>query len=262
MIKHDLKVLWWLAAMGPVDWLATRVRAKPDQRKVLVVRLDGIGDFVLWLDAAAGLRALYPPQRYHITLLGSRLWTALARRQPIFDDVWEMDLKSFAVDPRYRFRLLKQVAEAGFSIAINPTYGRDFLWGDTVIRACGATQRIGIDGILYRIGSAGKWLSDRWYTRLVATSDKPLTELQRNAQFLRDLGATGFTAAVPRTQVSGPPPVELANRDYYVLCPVAGYGIRTGLWRISHALRIECSRKPGGSGCCAEVRMIEKRPAA
>jgi ADP-heptose:LPS heptosyltransferase len=233
--KQYLKILWWAMALSQFDSLASRASGKRDAGKVLVVRLDGIGDFVLWLDAAAGLRTLYPAPHYRITLLGNRLWTTVAQAQSMFDEVWEMDLKRFAYNPGYRFHLMRQVAEAGFSIAINPTFGRDFLWGDAIIRASQAPQRIGIDGLLDRMSAAGRSLSNRWYTRLLSASQAQ-TELERNADFIRVLGSSSFECSLPKIKVKGTNHPTLVHRDYYVLAPFAGYAIRR--WPLDNFRRV------------------------
>lgn len=224
MSRQFWKTLWWSVALSHLDWLACRRRAEPKEGKVLVVRIDGIGDFVLWLRAAAGLRSLYPRSRFHLTLLGNRSWTGLARDQAIFDDVWEADLKRFVSDLRYRFRLMRRVAEAGFSIAINPIHEREFLWGDAIIRASHAPERIGFDGVSSRMVRIARRLSDRWYTRLVSVQRQSASVLELNATFLRELGLGEFRAAIPRLVPTAPLPQELAARDYYVLSAAGGLG--------------------------------------
>jgi ADP-heptose:LPS heptosyltransferase len=222
MNEQHLKLAWWTIAFSHLDWLASRRRGATDERKVLIVRLDGIGDFALWLGAARELRALYPRERYQLTLLGNQLWTSLANEEPAFDRVWKMDLNRFGRDLRYRFRLLKAIAMEGFSTAINPTFARDFLWGDAVVRASGAPRRVGVDGSTRRMSAAGKMLSDRWYTELIPV-DNPLgSEIEINAAIMRGLGMGSFVATGPRTLVKHAPPATLNGVDYYVLSPVAG----------------------------------------
>src|SRR5689334_14397281 len=80
-----------------------RWRRTPGERTpVLVVRLDAIGDFVLWLDAARGLRCLYPANRYRLVLVGNALWTELAAVQPLFDEVIPIDTTRLNADGGYR----------------------------------------------------------------------------------------------------------------------------------------------------------------
>jgi len=189
--------------------------------RVLVVRVDAIGDFTLWLDSARSLRRLYPPNRYHITLVGNLLWAALARELPDFNEVWGIDRRSFALDPLYRYGILRRIALGGFSLALHPTFARDFLWGDALIHASGANSRIGFSGNMDLLTPLGSRLSDRWYTTLVETAKTPMMELQRNAQFMRALGLTSFRAGIPSLRARMPLPRELRGRDFYVLCPGA-----------------------------------------
>jgi ADP-heptose:LPS heptosyltransferase len=211
--------------LAPFDFIARRgphIRHSGKLR-VLVVRVDAIGDFTLWLDSARSLRRLYPPNRYHITLVGNLLWAALARELPDFDEVWGIDRRSFALDPLYRYEILRRIALGGFSLALHPTFARDFLWGDALIRASGADSRIGFSGNIDLLTPLGSRISDRWYTALVETAKTPMMELQRNAQFMRALGLTSFRAGIPSLRTRTPLPRELRGRDFYVLCPGASH---------------------------------------
>jgi ADP-heptose:LPS heptosyltransferase len=232
----DLRFLWWLIVLSHADQLASRRCAAGDPSKVLVVRLDAIGDFVLWLDAAKELRALYPADRHQLTLLGNRIWVPLAQRLPYFDAVWELDRRRFVLDVAYRYRLMKRVADQGFGTALHPTFGRDFLWGDAVIRASGAGTRIGSSGSGYLLSKIGRKVSDRWYTRLVPATARPLMELRRNAEFMRGLGLCDFRAGLPRidpaswsTSIQLPP-------DFFVICPSASDAIKR--WSVENFARI------------------------
>ena len=74
MTKSRLRcrLAWWLVSLSAFDLAARSFQRKPVADRILAVRLDAIGDFVLWLEAARALRTLYPPGRYHLTLLGNR----------------------------------------------------------------------------------------------------------------------------------------------------------------------------------------------
>ena len=192
--------------------------------KILIVRLDAIGDFVLWLDAARGYRELYPREKYQLTLLGNSLWTPLCEGLGIFDEVWFLDRRKFSKNLFYRIALLKQIRNHGFGIAIHPSYSRDFMFGDAVIRASNATERIGSSGDCSNIISNKKLVSDQWYTTLVPATSEPITELGRNAEFLRGLGLPGFRSSVPELSVKIKSPVSLDK--YYVLFPGAGGKVR------------------------------------
>jgi len=239
MTKSQLRprLGWWLVFLSPFDLAALTFRRKPVVDRILVVRLDAIGDFVLWLDAARALRKLYPPGSYHLTLLGNRAWTPLAREIGCFDEVWQLDRRRFVLNPFYRFQILRRVGAGGFSVTIHPTFGRDFLWGDAVVRASGAPERIGFGGCMELLTPAERLLSDRWYTRLIYGSpSKSTTHVCRNAEFVRGLGMTDFSPRPPRLEPTAPPPAGLGTEPFYILCPGANHAIRQ--WPVENFVRI------------------------
>jgi ADP-heptose:LPS heptosyltransferase len=194
--------------------------------RVLVVRLDAIGDFILWVEAAKALRSLYPRGERHVTLLANRAWAALAERQGIFDQVWPVDREPLRYRPGYRFRVLRAIRREGFETVIQPTYSREHLLGDAVVRASGAPERVGSTGDLSNTVAAEMRTGDGWYTRLVPADPGPLMELIRNAEFVRGLGAANFRAGPPSLSVDPDPPAGFTATRYYVLVPGAGWDRR------------------------------------
>lgn len=221
------RLLWWLLVLLPADTAAMCVRPRGgtgSAGKVLILRVDALGDFVVWLDAAQALRALYPSAE--ITLVGNRTWQALAEQAPAFDRVWGMDRKKFVTDPLYRFRFLARIRREGFSMLINPIWTRDFLWSDTLARASGIAERVCYSGDFSIITPILMRLVDSWYTRVIRARPAPRQELERNADFLRALGATDFRASLPPLPRMPGRPEGFPTGDYYVLVPGAGKAYR------------------------------------
>jgi len=192
----------------------------------LIVRVDGIGDFILWLPSAKKLNAAYFENKKPI-LICEQSCSELALATGLFSEVIGIDLGLYARDLRYRFRTLRFVANLGASVVIQPTYSRAFLTGDSLVRASGAKSRIGFDGDLSNIRPWQKWISDRWYTKLVPASALPMMELDRNAEFLRNLGVGDGHADLPVL----PKLVELhagkkISDDYFVIFPGASSPIK------------------------------------
>jgi ADP-heptose:LPS heptosyltransferase len=130
-----------------LDWLFFVLhRSSSPQRgsKILIVRLDAIGDFITWLASAKELRAFYG--HHQITLLGNDLWTDLAKELPWFDEVRPLNRKRFLMNPLYRWKMLKQTYKSGFQIVLHPVLTRDFFVGDVSVRASGAPVRVGFTG--------------------------------------------------------------------------------------------------------------------
>ncbi len=192
---------------------------------VALIRLDHIGDFILWLDAAQSFRQLYPDQK--ITLVANASWIELAASFSYWDEIIPLETRLFNKNWRYRWMLLQQLRKSGFETAIQPTYSRDFLSGDSLVFVTGARYRIGSQGDYSNIGRRMKRISDQWYSRLVAASSDAQTEIERNAEFVRNMSGHPYVAHLPIIPTLTQLPSYLKiNRPYCVIFPGASWGGR------------------------------------
>lgn len=150
---------------APIDWLALLGVGRTQSNAVLLVRLDAIGDFVLWLRSARQLRRHFQGRK--IVLLANSAWADLARELPYWDEVWAVSVKQLDLPGPYRWRLWRRLRGAGFAVAVQPTLSRVFSRGDAAIWASAAPQRIGSAGTLNNSFAAQLRWASRWYTRLV-----------------------------------------------------------------------------------------------
>ena len=107
---------------------------------VLLVKLDAIGDFVVWLGCAHQLRRYFAGER--ITLVCNQAVAELASASGFFDEVIALQLDRFKNHWPYRLRILREIRRLGYSTAIQPTYSRSLMLGESIIRCSGACQRI------------------------------------------------------------------------------------------------------------------------
>lgn len=162
---------------------------------MLVVRLDNIGDFVIWLDSAQKLSSKYRNRR--IILAANSVWSELANELGYWDEVWPIDTSKLINDPIYRWRIMRKVHQAGFELAIEPTFSRAFLSGDSLIRVSSAKERIASVSDLSNISAKDRSISSKyWYTKIIPASAKPLMELERNIEFLNGLCQSSFPPIV------------------------------------------------------------------
>lgn len=218
-----------------LDTLAALTGGRTHSKGLLLVRLDAIGDFIIWLDSAKEFRRLYPDGK--ITLCANSAWFDLAKRLPHWDEVWPIDVQRLNERPIYRFQTLRKIRQAGFEIAIQPTFSRAFLHGDAIVRASGATQRIGSTGDLSYINLHLKSISDRWYTDLVPASQAPLMELERNAEFIRNLSGQDFNArlSVLPKLINLPDRLKISS-PYFIVFPGASWCGRQ--WPVAHFVEV------------------------
>ena len=98
------------------------VAPKSSDGDLVIVRMDGIGDFILWFDAFKALREHHSDRR--ITLICNQAWQDLARQVPGFDEIIPIDVRRLRVDLGYRYRTFSDLAKRRFETVINPLYSR------------------------------------------------------------------------------------------------------------------------------------------
>jgi ADP-heptose:LPS heptosyltransferase len=209
-----------------IERLAILLPEEQHKHGVVLIRLDAIGDFVLWLDTAKEYRRLFPDQK--ITLIANAAWADLARQFPHWDEVWalqtgDLDLRR----PLQRWRLLRGVRKAGFHTAIHPTATRLLAHGDSVVRASNATKRIGSSGYQSISNAMEIALANRWYTNLFPEDQKSTMELLRNAEFFSRLEGRLYTANLPNIPpMTTAPFAPLTLTTYFVIFPGASWSGR------------------------------------
>ena len=184
-----------------VDALVSLIKipTAPDAR-LLLVRVDSIGDFIIWLDTAKEYRKRYPNHR--ITLCVNSLLREFSGLLPYWDELLVVNLKRLNSNAIYRYQVLAKTRRLGSTIAVQPSYSRVYLEGDALIRATGAAHRIGSEGNTSNMPTALKKIADRWYTQLIPAAYEPMMELERNAEFIRGLDHSSGSVAKPQLEAA------------------------------------------------------------
>jgi ADP-heptose:LPS heptosyltransferase len=214
-----------------VDKLVSLFPVAARQDRVLIIRLDAIGDFVLWLGAAQVMARAYKAKGCTVILVADPTWAEWANELHIFDQVIPVNRRTYDRNILYHIVRAMRIRRLGCRTAIEPTYSRIYYPGDSIVRTCGAQERIGFGCDQSNSGVADRRMSDRWYTRLVPASPAPLTELERNTEFVNGLLGTDLDVLIPDLRSLGPlrllkefwPEVD-ASTPYYVLFPGAAWG--------------------------------------
>jgi ADP-heptose:LPS heptosyltransferase len=221
--------LWYAAQLGADSFLTLARIGAPKAERVLVVRLDAIGDMVLWLDAGRALSEHYRSRGQRIYLVANSAWAAWIQEMGIFDEVIALDRNKYEKDLAYRCRLGLRIRKLRTSLAIQPTYSREWLLGDSVMRISGAPKRIGSSGNS-NTQRLQRRIADYWYTDLIPCEPGDCMELVRNAEFVRGAVGLNYKAAVPDLRAAAASwrePIELtailSDRKYYVFFPGASW---------------------------------------
>jgi ADP-heptose:LPS heptosyltransferase len=164
-----------------------KTHPKPDS--ILILRIDAIGDFVLFTGCLKSLREIYSNSL--ITLAVNSEFKNLAETCPYVDKIVVWDPHRWQSNYLYRIKFLNILRTAGFSSAIYPVHSR-ILGGDYMILWTGAQERIGFDGEHLNVTPKYKTKLDSFYTTLV-NSGSLKTEIERNKSLIESLGGNVTT---------------------------------------------------------------------
>lgn len=209
-------------------------RCKPatKRKKILIIKTDNIGDFILWTDAGKEYRKLFPAQEYEITLLGNSLWTALAEKTNYFDEIISLDRKRFMLQPLYRIQKMKEIISVQWHQVIYHSFSHEFGTGLSILKLIKSEKIIAapsedsIDNKFWR----GLVKSKITYTPALEKTE--IHELKKNAAFIRSLGQPHFADSIPDLKFLCAPLNIQIPKPYYVIFPGASSPIRK--WRESN----------------------------
>lgn len=187
---------WFL--FRPLDLLARFWPVAGKRRGVLVVRIDGIGDMVLFHGAFQHYAQALGVAPGEVTILGCNSWAGLA--PAFFPGVrfHAIDEHAYDRDPLYRLRVSLWVRRQNFAVALLDSFMRKPLVADSLIYVAGAPRSIVAKPYL----SAKTQRLFDWYLarnqRVVDTGPHPTHEIPRHFAFLSALAGRSIPPEPPR----------------------------------------------------------------
>lgn len=193
-------------------------------RKLLIIRLDDIGDYLL----SRNMLPFYRHGRwkdYEITLLGNDVWKEFFDEldYEFVDKVWWLNKKRYWESESYRMEIWTKLRREGFEAIICPSRTRPLLLDDVCMLAAGASIKIASANTFI----SKKWnqLSDNLYSQLYQTKEDGIHEFHFNRQFANWASNTSETIEKPEISAA-------ASNIYsgsYILCFV-GASTRSKRW--------------------------------
>jgi ADP-heptose:LPS heptosyltransferase len=212
----------------------SRFISKPEaekRKKVVFVRMDAIGDFVLWMSTFEDLQKIYPKPKYDWVLIGSNASQALATTSGFFNEIITFDGRAFSQSLIYRIKTAISLGRIFSDIVIHPTFSRDFRVSDSIVRFLRSPIKIGFDGDRANISSFAKKLSNLWYSELCPSNPNNQHELYRHAEFISYLSKKPLVYKIPSLRTESPEK-NIINEPYFVLFPGASWSGRQ--WQLRH----------------------------
>ena len=158
-------------------------------KSLLIIRLDAIGDYVMFRNFIEELKKSEKYKEYKVTLLGNSAWKSLSKEldsKCVDEFIW-LDRDRFIQDFKYRYTKLKEVVSKGYEVILSPVYSREFFYSDTIVKLVNAKEKIGSIGDLSNMKKWQKNISDKYYTELIPATYELLFEFNRNREFFEIL---------------------------------------------------------------------------
>jgi ADP-heptose:LPS heptosyltransferase len=162
-------------------------KIKPNS--LLLIRLDAIGDYLMFRNFIQELKESQKYKEFSITLLGNSAWESLSEELDIeFVDrfIW-LDINKFNKNFVYRYKMLKEVSSVGYEIILNSVFSREFFYNDAIVKLVNAKKKIGSIGDISNMKKWQKNISDKYYDRLIKADENLMFEFNRNKEFFENL---------------------------------------------------------------------------
>jgi len=205
------------------------------EKSILFIKIDAIGDFVIWMDVAESLKKSNPD--YKISVIVSKTCKELAEKTNYFDEVISIDKDKWLYNFIYRFKFINKLTNRKFEKILNPIFSRDFFYQDQLIRVLKSNSKIGYFSdysnninILKGFTKNGDLIvlinkrlfkkGNSFYNYLVQPNSNLTMEKSRNAHFFRETLNPMFLSHIPILPFSLPELSSFSNlieKQYIIL---------------------------------------------
>jgi hypothetical protein len=225
VLPSGMRRRWWLFRL--FDLIARHWPLFGERSGALIVRMDGIGDMVLFrrcLDHYADVLGLGPNQ---ITILGCKSWDKVAVEIFAGYRLFMIDEHAFARQPFYRFKIALMVRRLAPMVTICDSYLRRAMMADSLVWVASApTSLVSLPFINEPTRTEFTYYLSQ-VDRIIDTGPYPTHEVVRHSRFLTELAGREIPPLAPRIPWREKLPEIAARGAYAVLNPGSNeYGRR------------------------------------
>jgi len=223
--RHAKRLLHWIpqSLLNPIPPL--------DSRHLVIIRLDDIGDYLLFRNCLPEYQNIYPD--FTITLIGNQVWKELAETwdlKYVHHFIW-VDKSKFRKDISYRNSIFSSLATLTADTVIAPAYCRDVFLEDSIAAVIPAKHKWAWDQKDYLPWK--KKFQEKVFTQLIPDTDIPIFMGEINLAFMNRVGMKESKFI---NKLGFPLNSEKPINPYIVVFP--GAGARQKMWAINNYIEI------------------------
>ncbi|MEI6480333.1 MAG: glycosyltransferase family 9 protein [bacterium] len=201
---------------------------KSTNKTLLIIKLDAIGDYVLFRNFLEEIRTSSTYKDYKITFLGNSVVKDLSETldKAFVDEFIWIKKRNVFKNPLSILKIADLIYNK-FNTTIHATYSREFI-GDLLVKLSGSETRIGFYGDCNNISEKEKNKTNTWYTKLVPIDPKINFEFYKNKSFFSQILNSELIIKKPyidlkNLQISTPP---ILPSNFVLLFPGAQQNFR------------------------------------
>ena len=162
------------------------------------VRLDAIGDYVLFRNFMTFMAYLNKGDKKRVVVIGNIAWRDLAVEYDslIVDHFVWIDRNKFYTDISYFFNKVREIRSFESSELIASAVSREFWFNDYVVKLSSSHHKVGVRGDFLNIGKTAYTVANYFYDELVPIRPSERFEFFNNQDFFQTL-APGFEIQKP-----------------------------------------------------------------
>lgn len=222
-----------------IDILAINKVRVINKKTLAILKLDAIGDYVLFHNF---LKIIRNSKEYHdhkILLVGNFVWKDIFNTfdKESVDNTFFINKNKFSKNLIYRFKTLSILNKYGIETTLVPVLSRDFLFYDTIVYNFQSTKNITFDSNFSNISKEEKNISDNYYNMMIEPDTDIKFEFERNKEFVEKLLKENLTINKPffdKELIKSN--LEIISNKYAVICP--GAGEKSRIWKYNNFFEV------------------------
>ena len=188
-IASYIKLLTHILLIFLLKILKFYTKSKLKDKTLVLVRLDAIGDFILWLQSAKYYRKIYPG--YKIILFCNQNYQELANNCNLFDKVYTLDTDilnkiSFKYNIIKRLKYLYNINNDYHEVLICDMHSRALLTSETISFLLHAKTKITLKGDYANINKRQQIITNNIYDKIIYTKNE-IFEINKNFDFIKQI---------------------------------------------------------------------------
>ncbi len=234
IIPGGMRRRWWL--FRAFDLIARHWPQFQSRRGLAVIRMDGIGDMVLFRNSLDDYAETFGVEQKEITVIGCNSWSGLAAEIFKGFSVIPIDEHAYAKKPAYRFLTNLKMRRLAPKVVVNDAYFRRALMADSLVWMMAPAKSFASYPYINDPTRSEFSYYMSSVDEVVDTGPYPTHELVRHANFLSHVAGKSISPKTPDLNWPARPGPAQIKGDYVVLNPGSNeYGRR---WPLENYLSL------------------------